>query len=265
MAHVLQRSKIRKTKLHRTRAPHNLTQRDWRAIQRVRKFIRAILPNGELKSLTLYGSHARGESKPGSDIDLFLVYDDVTAEQEHSLKKLVVTLPGNLNRVHLFLYRADELAKHNGTSPLIYNVAHQGITLEGEPVPKLEIDRRQVAEKLMSQAKKKLASAQHSLGGDFYDDTISRAYYAVLHAADAALATKGFVAKSRAGTDTLFGFHFVKPGLVDKRFGGLVGRAAEDRIQADYKHEIEFTCDDAAHWLARAQEFVVAMDAAIPG
>jgi uncharacterized protein (UPF0332 family)/predicted nucleotidyltransferase len=264
MAHVLQRSKIRKTKLHRTRAPHNLTQRDWRAIQRVRKFIRAILPNGELKSLTLYGSHARGESKPGSDIDLFLVYDDVTAEQEHSLKELGVTLPDNLNRVHLFLYRADELEKHNGTSPLIYNVAHQGITLEGEPVPKLEIDRRQVAESLMKDAREKLQVAQLNLDHDFYRDTISRAYYAVLRAADAALATQGLVAKSHAGTDSLFWVHLIQKGLVDAKFKGLVHRASQVRIQADYKPDVEFDRDDAEHWLARAQEFVAAIEAEIP-
>jgi uncharacterized protein (UPF0332 family)/predicted nucleotidyltransferase len=264
MAHVLQRSKIRKPKSHRAPAPHNLTQRDWRAIQRVRKLIRAILPNGELKSLTLYGSHTRGEAKPGSDIDLFLVYDDVTAEQEHSLKELVVTLPGNLNRVHLFLYRADELTKHNRISPLIYNVAHQGITLEGEAVPKLEIDRRKVAEKLMADAKENLQVAQLTLDHNFFRKSISASYYAVLHAADAALATKGFVAKSRAGTDSLFGFHLVKPGLVDKRFGGLVGRAADVRVEADYGHEIEFNCEDAEHWLARAQEFVAAIEAEIP-
>jgi hypothetical protein len=37
MTQVLQRSKIRKTKTQRAPAPHNLTQRDWRAIQRARK------------------------------------------------------------------------------------------------------------------------------------------------------------------------------------------------------------------------------------
>jgi uncharacterized protein (UPF0332 family) len=103
------------------------------------------------------------------------------------------------------------------------------------------------------------------LNGNFNRDAISRAYYAVLCAADAALATKGFVAKSRAGTDSLFGFHFVKPGLVDKRFGGLVGRAADVRIKADYDHEVTFTREDAEHWLERAKEFVTAIDAAIRG
>ena len=38
MAHILQRSTIRKPKLHRAPAPRHLTQRDWRAIQRVREY-----------------------------------------------------------------------------------------------------------------------------------------------------------------------------------------------------------------------------------
>lgn len=265
MVRVLERSKTRKTKTHRTPAPHGLTQRDWRVIQGVRARLRVLLPNGEMKSLILYGSHARGEATPDSDIDLFLVYDDVTAEQEQSLKELTVTLPPALARAHLFLYRADELAKNNGINPLIYNVAHQGIVLGGIAVPKLEIDRRHVAERNMQLAKEDLASAQHSLNGGFYRKSISASYYAVLCAADAALATKGLVAKSRAGTDSLFGFHFVKPGLVDKRFSGLVGRAADVRVKADYEHEVEFTREDAEHWLARAQEFVTAIDAAMPG
>ncbi|MDE3088377.1 MAG: HEPN domain-containing protein [Chloroflexota bacterium] len=252
-------------KTRRAPAPHGLTARDWRVIQRVRARLRAILPNGEMKSLILYGSHARGEATPDSDIDLFLVYDDVTAEQEQSLKELGVTLPPALARAHLFLYRAGELAKHNGTNPLIYNVAHQGIVLGGVAVPKVEIDRRCVAEKLMTDAREKLQVARLNLDHNFYRDAISRAYYAVLRAADAALATKGFVAKSHAGTDSLFGFHFVKPGLVDKRFGGLVGRAADVRIKADYDRDLDFTREDAEHWLARAQEFVAAIDAGMAG
>jgi len=262
MAHILPRSKIRKSKS--PPAPHNLTQRDWRAIQRVRKLVRAILPNGELKSLTLYGSHARGQAKPESDIDLFLVYDDVTAEQEHSLKELGVTLPPTLARVHLFFYRADELLKHNGVSPLIYNVAHQGITLEGEPVPKLEIDRRKVAERNIELAKEELRLIPTVIEAGGYRRAVSMAYYAVLYAADAALASKGFVPQSHEGTHSLFGYHFIRNQVVDSKFKGLIKRAKDERMEADYKRDAIFTRDDAEHWLARAQEFVAAIEAEMP-
>ena len=265
MARVLERSTTRKTKRRHTPAPFGLSARDWRAIQRVRARLRAILPNGEMKSLTLYGSHARGEAMPDSDIDLFLVYDDVTAEQEQSLKDLPSDLPDALARVHLFLYRADELAKHNGTSPLIYNVAHQGIILEGTPVPKLEIDRRKVAEDNIALAKEELRLIPITIEARGYRRAVSMAYYAVLYAADAALATKGFVPQSHEGTHSLFGYHFIRKGLVDAKFKGLVKRAKDERMKADYQRDAVFTRADAEYGLARAQEFITAIDAAIPG
>ena len=265
MAHVLERSTKRKTKPRRAPAPHGLTARDWRVIQRVRARLRAILPNGEMKSLILYGSHARGEATPDSDIDLFLVYDDVTAEQEQSLKEFSAEMPDALSRAHLFLYRADALAQHNGLSPLIYNVANQGIVMGGAPVPKLEIDRRHVAERNMELAKEDLQVARLNLDHNFFRKSISASYYAVLYAADAALATKGFVPQSHEGTHSLFGYHFIRKGLVDAKLKGLVKRAKDVRIKADYERDVVFTRQDAERWLERAQEFVAAIDAAMPG
>lgn len=113
--------------------------------------------------------------------------------------------------MRLFLFRADALARHNRTNLLIYNVAHQGIPLERVPAPKFEIDRRKVAERLLADAKEKLRLDPPIIDLGGYRDAISMSDYAILYAADAALAT-----------------------------------------------------DDAEHWLARAQEFVAAMEAQIP-
>jgi len=264
MARVLERSTTRKTKPRRPPAPHGLSARDWRVIQRVRARLRALLPNGEMKSLILYGSHARGEATPDSDIDLFLVYDDVTTEQEQSLKEFSADLPDALARVHLFLNRADELAQGNTVNPLVYNVAHQGIVLGGVAVPKLEIDRRKVAEDNIALAKEELRLIPTIINAGGYRRSVSMAYYAVLYAADAALATKGLVPQSHEGTHSLFGYHFIRKGLVDPKFKGLLKRAKDERMKADYKRDAVFTREDAEPWLARAQEFVTAIDAAMP-
>jgi len=257
---------LKKSAKHgRPSSRYGLTPREWRAVQRVRRGLRAILTNGELKSLILYGSKARGESKPDSDIDLFLVYDHLSREEGKAFEEKILDLSPDTPWVHVFPYRADELTQRVQTSPLIYNVAHQGIPLEGDAVPKLEIDRHHVANGLMRDAKEKLRVAEYTLGGNFYPDTISTAYYAILYAADAALATKGFVAKSHEGTKSLFGYHFIRKGLVDARFKGLVKRAADARIDADYNHEVEFDREDAEYWLARAKEFVEAIESQIPG
>jgi len=264
MTQVLRRSTIRKTKTRRAPARFGLTARDWRVIQGVRARLRAILPNGEMKSLILYGSHARGQATPDSDIDLFLVYDDVTAEQEKSLEEFAVDLPDELARVHLFAYRADKIVRDNRVNPLVYNIAHQGVTLEGVPVPKLEIDRRQVAESNIALAKEELRLIPITINAGGYRRSVSMSYYAVLYAADAALATKGFVPQSHEGTHSLFGYHFIRKGLVDPKFKGLVKRAKAERMKADYQRDAVFTREDAEHWFARAQEFVAAIDAAMP-
>ncbi|MBI4788345.1 MAG: HEPN domain-containing protein [Chloroflexi bacterium] len=264
MANRLLPTKQRRTRTRAAPPRWGLTTREWRSVQRFRRRARAVLPNGEMKSVVLYGSRVYGKPRPGSDIDLFLVYDDVTPEQEQSLKELALDLDSEFMDVHVFLYRADRLARDITVSPLIYNVAHRGILLEGAPLPRLDIDRRHVAEKLIKDAKENLRLVQPVIDLGGYRNAISMSYYAVLYAADAALATKGFVAKSHAGTDSLFGNHFFRKGLVDRKFKGLVGRAAEERIKADYDHDVEFNRADAEYWFGRAQEFVAAIDTAMP-
>lgn len=259
----LRESAPRRKSIVRQRRPA-LPPRVRRVIQRVRARIRAILPNGELQSLVLYGSYVYGKPRPDSDVDLMLVYDDVTAEQEKALEALSLALYDERPRPHLFLYRADKVARNNGLDPLLYNVSHRGITLEGVPVPKLEINRQQVSTELLAKARQALVSAETELHVEIYDASISRSFYAVLRASDAALASKGFVAKSHEGTEMLFGLHFFKTGLVDKNYKGLFGDIHEARIQADYSRDASFTREDAEYWFARARAFVAAIEAGIP-
>src|ERR1700687_5142534 len=94
-----------------------LTPRESRALDAFRKELRAILPNGELQSLYLYGSKPRGEANIHSDIDVFLVYEDVTTEQENALQEFVVEHLGKPPSIHLFLYRVADVQREIGSSP----------------------------------------------------------------------------------------------------------------------------------------------------
>lgn len=242
-----------------------LKPREARALDRFRRELRAILPNGELVSLYLYGSKPRGDANPHSDIDIFLVYDDVTTEQENALKELSLEHLSKPAQIHLLPYRSDQLARDIRSTPLIYNVSHHGILLEGAAVAKLEIDRRKTIPAFLVKAHRNLRAAQLVLDVDDYDNTISLSYYAAYNAAGAALASKGLVAESHKGTETLLTLHFIRTGLIDDKFKGLLGGGHQARLQADYPDPdaVPFTREKAEHWFTRSQEFVNVIEASL--
>lgn len=86
----------------------------------------------------------------------------------------------------------------------------------------------------MDKAKKKLEVAKKLLREKEYEDAVSRAYYAVFHAAQAVLLTEGLSAGTHQGVVTLFGLHFIKTGRIDKKFGRFLTNLKDDRENGDY-------------------------------
>lgn len=244
-----------------------LKPREARALDRFRQELRAILPNGELVSLYLYGSKPRGDAKPHSDIDIFLVYDDVTTEQEKALQDLSLEHLSKPVQIHLMLLSAEGLARANGSNSLIYNVSHQGILLEGLAVTKREINRPVLVSQFLKKAHDNFELATVALDKNDYDNTISLSYYAAYYAAGAALASKGLVAESHSGTETLLTLHFIRTGLLPDKFKGLLGGGHTARIQADYPNPetLPFTREKAEYWFTRTQEFVQVIKASLEG
>ena len=69
----------------------------------------------------------------------------------------------------------------------------------------------------IQKANKKLEVAEKLLKSSDYDDAVSRAYYAVFHAAQALLLTEGERAETHKGIVMLFGLLFVKTGKFSKK------------------------------------------------
>lgn len=65
--------------------------------------------------------------------------------------------------------------------------------------------------------------------------TVSRAYYAAFHAAQAALLSEGQEANSHKGVVTLFGLFMIKTGKIDKHCGKLLANLKDDREKSDYE------------------------------
>lgn len=86
-------------------------------------------------------------------------------------------------------------------------------------------------------------------------DAVSRAYYAVLHAAKAALLTAGIEAESHAAVRRLFGFHLIRTGEFEPEWAAQIAETSDDRLAADYDVETRFSAEDATEQWRKAHDF----------
>jgi uncharacterized protein (UPF0332 family) len=87
----------------------------------------------------------------------------------------------------------------------------------------------------ISKAENKLSVAQRLYDSKDYEDSVSRAYYAVFHASQALLLTEGQKADTHKGVVTLFGLLFVKTGKFSKELGKYLSNLKDDRESGDYE------------------------------
>ena len=89
-----------------------------------------------------------------------------------------------------------------------------------------------------------------------YADSISSAYYAVMHAAKSALEFREVTADTHKNVNALFGQHIVLPGFVERRWGREIGFLSGLRMDADYDVEATFDEPDARSAYNRAEAFL---------
>ena len=87
------------------------------------------------------------------------------------------------------------------------------------------------------------------------EDAVSRAYYAILQAAKAALLAHDVAAESHAGVKRLFGKHVVRTGHIEGQWAEYLARSADNRLTADYDSEICFVDEESRLECERAREF----------
>ena len=114
-------------------------------------------------------------------------------------------------------------------------------------------------------ADRALATARRSLAKSDTEDACNRAYYAMFHAAHAALwmvglQETGTVIKSHGGLISFFGQELVKTGVLDAAHGRALGHVQKTRVLADYTADAPDEAD-AKEAVAQAEAFVAAIKA----
>src|SRR3990172_4426590 len=105
-------------------------------------------------------------------------------------------------------------------------------------------------------ARMALRAAQLLTAEDYPEDAASRAYYAILHAAKAALYVHDIATTSHAGTRRMFGLHLVRPGEVEPEWASYLGESLDDRLAADYESAVSVSTEEAEREARRSRRFL---------
>lgn len=110
-----------------------------------------------------------------------------------------------------------------------------------------------------------LASAKRELAAGDLDGTANRLYYAMFHAARAALLNIGEAAQGRHATIIAqFGRRFCKDGPLPTELGRAINEAQELRLEGDYGAGTPDATEVAAY-VAKAEQFVAAVKGVVSG
>ena len=226
-------------------------------IEEMRSSLRAHY--GELfRGLVLYGSYARGDHDPESDIDvLVLLAEELDVDHE---RRAVFQLTHDVcdrNSFHGVLVSpkvARETDYQRGKTPFHLNVKREGISF----APGGRIDMQPEIEDLIIRARRNLRLAGDIFAGGDHDVAISRAYYAMFYAAEAALLSRGVARSRHSGVIAAFNEYFVNTGLLPNIPARALPGAFDQRNQADYGSEA-VSEEQARAMLQDAERFVEAV------
>lgn len=117
---------------------------------------------------------------------------------------------------------------------------------------------------IISKSKDKLKTARIDFENGQYDDSVSRAYYAVFHMMSAALFTADEVYSSHSQTIGAFNKKFIKTGTFPKQFSRIIQDLFDDRQTGDYdaaaridKGTARQRIRDAENLTSRVEEYIL--------
>jgi len=113
---------------------------------------------------------------------------------------------------------------------------------------------------LLAKAKESLEAARVLAEKGHPGFAASRAYYAMLYAAQALLVSEGHAFTKHASVIAAIGSRFVKTGRLDRRHHRAMIAAFDDRVAGDYGLAGQVTVADANEHLDGARAFISAVE-----
>ena len=80
-----------------------------------------------------------------------------------------------------------------------------------------------------------LEEADYNARGGYFNAAVNRLYYACYYAASALMLYSNLEASTHKGIKTMLGLHFIKPGLLEAKYGRIYQQLYENRQSGDYE------------------------------
>jgi uncharacterized protein (UPF0332 family)/predicted nucleotidyltransferase len=226
--------------------------------------------DSRLLLLVLFGSKARGDDLPDSDIDFLVVTDGDAPE----LEKRISALTTSLDIEHNVLVNALTFSRQRWTdfahrrAAFWQNAQRDGMLMLRSPrLPETLVNPRPETEAqppdhrpdvaaYLASAWRALRTAESEfIQGKDYQVVANRAYYAIFYAANAMLATQGLQRSKHPLVMALFREKFVKSGAVEPTFIRDYEAAMKRRHMSDYDLNAHISADYVRVGLEAAQRF----------
>jgi uncharacterized protein (UPF0332 family) len=110
--------------------------------------------------------------------------------------------------------------------------------------------------KLLDKANRALRAAETLMKAGDPEFAAGRAYYAMLHAAQALLRERGLRYRKHAGVHTAFGEHFTKVGALDAKYHRWLLDAFDERLRGDYDFDASLDAEHVGMRIEQAREFI---------
>lgn len=122
-------------------------------------------------------------------------------------------------------------------------------------------DRSDLAKYRINRARETLSEISLHIENKLWNAAVNRLYYACYYAVIALLVDRKISTTAHAGVRRMFGFHFVKTGIIEKDLGKFYSDIFDMRQTGDYEDYMDFTKEDVLDLLPMAQKLISRIEA----